>query len=118
MRNFKIAIAGIFAVVGLASAFAIGWQFSAHYTTLSELRVHQTNLMQDALTPQLREYLKSRIYFLAAGLPERDLADLRIDFGPVKEEFLGGTTGIKGPESESDTYSLAKLKGQLSRTKP
>jgi len=118
MRNFKNLIAGVLAVVALVGAFAIGWQYSPHYTTLSELRVHHANLMHDTLSRQLREYLKSRIYFLAAGLPQRDLADFRIDFGPVKEELLGGATGIKGPESESDTYRMAKLKGQHNETKP
>lgn len=62
------------------------------------------------MSSQLREYLKSRVYSLARILRPRDLQGVRFDFGPVDEKVLGGASGLKGPETESETYEIAMTK--------
>jgi hypothetical protein len=74
---------------------------------MAEFRVHYYNLERTDLSPQLREYLKSRLYYLAYRLDARDLIGFRFNFGPIDEKLLGGATGIKGPETELDTYTVA-----------
>jgi hypothetical protein len=112
LRIILIAIA--FAVAGVGAGFALGWKYADtgawKHQVLAEFKVHHWNLEHSAMSPQLREYLKSRIYFLASILEPRDLYNVRFDFGLVDEELLGGASGIKGPHSELETYGMAMTK--------
>lgn len=106
----SLILAGIICAVG----FGMGSQYagvrSSKAEMLAEFKIHYANLQRTELTPQLREYLKSRLYFLASGLEPRDLSGFHFDFGPVDEKLLAGASGIKGPETESDTYKIAMAK--------
>ena len=114
MKLRIIFIALAFGIAGLAAGFALGWRYSDtgswRHQILGEFKVHYRNLQGGGLSPQLREYLKSRLYFLACSLERRDLYQVEFDFGPVDEKLLDGASGIKGPEAESDTYGRAMTK--------
>jgi hypothetical protein len=100
--------------VVLAAGFALGFHFASvqgsHSEMLAEFKVDYANLEQTELTPQLREYLKSRLYFLASQLEPRDLQGFRFDFGSVDEKSLDGASAVKGPESNADVYAFAMTK--------
>lgn len=108
-------------IIGLtlaAGVFVAGFLLGVRYSILrasqaemlAEFKVHYANLEHADVAPQLREYLKSRLYFLACGLEPRHLDGVRFDFGPVDKSVLSNASGIKGPDSESDIYSLALSK--------
>jgi len=113
-----LIIAGIICAIG----FGIGSQYaglrSSRAEELAEFKIHYANLQRTDLTPQLREYLKSRLYFLASELEPRDLSSFHFDFGPVDEKLLAGASGIKGPETESDTYKIAMAKHNQKDNRP
>jgi hypothetical protein len=114
MKFGRIIVCLILAGVVLVAGFALGLRFASirgsHSEMLAEFKIDYANLEQAGLTPQLREYLKSRLYFLASELEPRDLQGFHFDFGAVDESLLGGATGIKGPESNADVYDFAMTK--------
>lgn len=68
---------------------------------------HQTEPLQ----PQLREYLKARVYLnVLTELPVRWTKDMRTDFGPVDEKILGDILFAKGDLPTADLYPLAMNK--------
>lgn len=111
MKYGRIIAGLVLAGIIFATGFAFGLRYlgvrASHSEMLAEFKIDYANLEQAKLTPQLREYLKSRIYFLASELEPRDLQGFRFDFGVVDEGLLGGATGIKGPDSNADVYGLA-----------
>lgn len=111
LRNAILGLALI--VASGAGGFAFGLKTApipARHAKLSEFKVHLKNLEQANPSPQLREYLKSRLYFLACGMSPRDLKGIFFDFGPVDETLLRGFSGIKGPETEAEIYQQAMTK--------
>ncbi|MBL8515267.1 MAG: hypothetical protein JNJ55_14840 [Betaproteobacteria bacterium] len=63
------------------------------------------------LQPQLREYLKARVYLnVLTELPVRWTKDMRTDFGPLDEKILGDVSFTKGDLTTSDLYPLAMNK--------
>jgi hypothetical protein len=57
---------------------------------LNEFNVLHGNLASDRkLDPQLREFLKARLYYVSMSLSPKEVAGRGIDFGPVDEAVLG-----------------------------
>lgn len=115
MKFTRIITSLILAGIVCAMGFGVGSQYAGVHGSrsemLAEFKIHYANLLQHTdLTPQLREYLKSRLYFLASELESRDLSGFHFNFGPVDEKLLAGASGIKGPETETDTYKVAMAK--------
>ena len=66
---------------------------------------------QEAVAPQLREYLKGRLYWNAAvWIPSGWLSDLAIDHGPIDEKVLGSIAIAKDGTAPSDIYFAAMKK--------
>ncbi|HET6408622.1 MAG TPA: hypothetical protein VFG14_12125 [Chthoniobacteraceae bacterium] len=104
----------LFLCVGIALGVAVGifliGNASWKAPIIAEFKVHHHNLQSENLEPQLREYLKSRIYSLATLLESRDLQGYQFDFGPPDTKILAGVSGIKGAETEIEIYQLAQRK--------
>src|SRR4029077_15828923 len=110
MNVRKIPINGKFVVgvlVGLLFGFILGWYRARHDQMLAECKVHYANLRYQQVSPQLREYLKSRIYYLATSLDPVEMWGWRFDFGPVDTNALGNVTAHKEPMALSDAYQTA-----------
>lgn len=52
---------------------------------VSEFRVLHANLETPDLTPQLHEFLKSRLYYIAGFLNPSDVSGYTFDYGPIDE---------------------------------
>ncbi len=86
---------------------------------LAELKLTEAQLARHFATmnPQLREYLKCRLYLNICEVrmrPEFFTGPLaEVDYGPVDLEVLNGVSAIKGPESPDDLYrdAMAKVGG-------
>jgi hypothetical protein len=74
---------------------------------VSEFKVLHANLESQDLSPQLREFLKSRLYYIAGSLDPADLAGFHFDYGPINEQVLGRAQGNKGPETQAELYAMA-----------
>jgi len=110
-----VAILGVIALVGIFFTAGVWTGISLKEATASgpgraEFRVHLNNLQRKDLTPQLREYLKSRIYYLASVMPKQDLPKENFDYGPVDETILAGASGIKDASSPQEVYARAMEK--------
>jgi hypothetical protein len=56
----------------------------------NEFNVLHGNLASDRkLDPQLREFLKARLYYVSMSLDPKEIAGRNIDFGPIDEALLG-----------------------------
>jgi len=80
-----------------------------------ELKLAVLNLKhkdQD-VSPQLREYLKGRIYTLVAYGIKDEWVDGRIDYGRIDRKVLGNVSVVKGGESDDELYEVAmKIAGK------
>jgi len=94
-------LVGVFIGVGQG-----GKQIARHHLR-GELRIHLQAYQDANDNPQLKEYLKSRIYFLVCLLEDSDLEGCEFDFGSIDESTLGCLSGIKGPESQQEIYERA-----------
>jgi hypothetical protein len=74
---------------------------------VSEFKVLHANLEIQDLSPQLREFLKSRLYYVAGFLDPADVDGYQFDYGPIDEQVLGKAHGNKGPETQSELYENA-----------
>lgn len=74
---------------------------------VSEFKVLHANLETPNLSPQLREFLKSRLYYIAYFLNPSDVNGYAFDYGPIDEQVLGSVQGNKGPESQAELYQFA-----------
>jgi hypothetical protein len=69
---------------------------------LGEFNVLHGNLASDRkLDPQLREFLKARLYYVSMSLDPKQVAGRDIDFGPVDEAVLGKSD----PRTESVPFT-------------
>lgn len=104
----------VVATAGVLAGIPIGWIFAANHAwkgpLIAEFKVHHHNLQNSTLEPQLQEYLKSRVYFLSNLLEPRDLSGFKLNFGPVDQNILAGNSGIKCPETETESYESAMRK--------
>jgi hypothetical protein len=89
----RFPVVAAFVIGGLVGATAgVGFSAAKFATTpqLNEFTVLHANLASDRkLDPQLREYLKARLYYVAMSLKPNQIADRSIDFGPIDETLLG-----------------------------
>lgn len=92
---------------GMGGGLFWGVSIATQAEMLAEYKVCRTNLTRPHVSPQVREYLKSRVYFLACSLKPSRIQGLWTDYGPVDEKLLGELSGIKGPESHLDIYHWA-----------
>jgi hypothetical protein len=77
-------------LVGATLGFAVAVQKFANQGQVAEFKILQKNLAADPPPqPQLREYLKARLYYVAMGLTPQDVAGQKIDYGPVEPQVLG-----------------------------
>jgi hypothetical protein len=78
----------------------------------AEFLLIKENLEEREMGPQAREYLKDRLYVLAAGLPPEYLRpDYRnFDFGPVDRTLLRGLRATARSDVEGKSYELAKAR--------
>ena len=114
MKYRRIVVSLGLAGMLFAAGFALGLRYEGlrgfHSEELAEFKIEYANLETAEATPQLHEYLKSRLYYLACELEPRDLQGFHFDFGPVDEALLADATGIKGPESNAEVYRFAMTK--------
>lgn len=103
--------------VALACGVGIGWilcwrtiKSNQPYQPIEEAKICYTNLEQDpqSQSPQLREYLKARLYSASANyISEGWLDGWQIDFGPVDDSVLGGVYAIKNASETREVYEAA-----------
>ena len=105
------------ALLGLVGGFFAG--FSAKRSAIDtmwgyqfrfEFFVVKDNLENRNPSPQLREYLKQRLYYLAAKLPPEDIPSDKqdFDFGPVDKTVLGQAYAHASAELRGREYEIAK----------
>lgn len=89
-------------LVGATAGVGISASKFASAGQLSEFEVLHSNLASDRkLDPQLREYLKARLYYVSMSLDPKQTAGRSIDFGPIDEAVLGQAD----PRTESVPYT-------------
>lgn len=104
-------------LVALACGVGAGWflcwrtiKSNQPYQPIEEAKICYINLDQDqqSLSPQLREYLKARLYSAASHyITEGWLDGWQIDFGPVDDSVLGGVVAIKNASETREVYEAA-----------
>lgn len=82
-----------------------------HYAA-AELRLIVSNLENSSgvISPQLREFLKGRLYVLLIKGVRSDWVQSSVDYGPIDREILGPIKIVKGGTSDEDLYRLAMKK--------
>lgn len=90
-----------FLVVGLLIGFIAGHRHASFHSALAENKIAAINLKfnHEKLSPQLREYLKVRIYSNVLVRYPNDPGYLLArdwDFGPVDRQVLGELATYKG----------------------
>ena len=111
MKRVFILVTGLI-VGGVAGAIVTYWCVGDRHA-LAELKLTQVQLSRYSTTmsPQLREYLKCRLYLNVCEVRKRtDFfkgSRAEVDFGPVDLTILDGVSAIKGPESPGDLYRNA-----------
>lgn len=117
MKIGRIIIFPVMAALVFTVGFVLGANYMADRASrsemLAEFKVDYGTLERDDVSPQLREYLKSRLYYLACQLEPRDLQGVQFDFGAVDEKI--GLSGIKGPETDAEVYRMAMARHNQSR---
>lgn len=86
---------------------------------LAENKVAADNLSNESLGPELREYLKGRIYYnIATEYPNTRGYLLRKDwdFGPVDRRIMRGSIYAKDPNYDTDSFDAATA--HLSNAQP
>jgi hypothetical protein len=89
-------------LLGVALGFFLGWRQAAFQIALQENKVATWNLKFNGtnLTPQLREYLKARVYCnVYTYYPSKHgyLLEKDWDYGKVDRDVLGQVTVFKDP---------------------
>jgi hypothetical protein len=101
----RFPVVAAFVIGGLLGATAgLGISAAKFVSTgpLNEFAVLHGNLSSDRkLDPQLREYLKARLYYVAMSLDPKQIAGRDIDFGPIDEIILGKAD----PRTEAVPYT-------------
>ena len=103
MIRFPVVAAFVIGgLVGATTGVGIAASKFASAGPLNEFTVLHGNLSADRkLDPQLREYLKARLYYVSMSLDAQQVAGRFIDFGPVDEAILGKAD----PRTESVAYT-------------
>ncbi|MEP6671055.1 MAG: hypothetical protein ABJF10_17985 [Chthoniobacter sp.] len=113
-------------LLGACSVTAYGWlagyvHSSQPYQPVEEAKICYAALRYapDRLTPQLREYLKGRLYWNAAyWIQPSWLVGWHIDFGPVDESLLDNVPWAKDASPGDEVYHAAMLRHPHAATKP
>lgn len=119
-RDLRIAAGLLLLGIGFAAGFMWGWRRGQFQAGLEENKVAAVNLQDNHLnlSPDLREYLKGRIYYnLATKFPD-DRGYLRRgdwDFGPVDPSKWSRQIYAKGPGEFSSFDSATQ---DLSEAEP
>lgn len=110
-----ITVAAVLLLLGVA--FAVGFYFGVREGipkhAIEEFKMCHVNLTRNtnSLSPQTREYLKSRLYWNAVVyIPANFFPEYQFDFGPIDESVLNGVTGIKDCSTPQEVYDLAMQK--------
>ena len=81
------------------------------YDPIKEAKICLINLEGDDpkhLSPQLREYLKARLYSNASDHINKGwFAGRKLDYGPVNLDILGNVYAIKNASDPNDLYESA-----------
>lgn len=89
----RFPVVAAFVIGGIIGATAgVGISASKFVSTgqLNEFNILHSNLASGRnLDPQLREFLKARLYYVSMSLQPKQIADRKIDFGPIDEAILG-----------------------------
>jgi len=93
--------------LGAALIVRIGPNTEYHGSRELKLTVHNLRYFDEKASPQLREYLKGRVYDLVAGGVRSQWVNDEIDFGPIDRSTLGSVAVVKGAESDQELYQLA-----------
>jgi hypothetical protein len=109
-------------VVGIFIGFFVGWFHNAYSVlgTSEEFRFCNWNLEhQDKLQPQLREYLKARLYWTALAYVKKGYYPeySNFDYGPVDESLLENIECYKELISHKEVYEMAIKKHGASKAK-
>lgn len=114
VKNIKSLLCWLFlpAVVG---SFFFGVSSRPEVNSQSgamELRLAVSNLEKssDSLSPQLKEYLKGRIYRQLASGVRSGWVDSNLDYGPIDRSILGPIKVVKDATSDIDLYKIAMQK--------
>lgn len=100
--------------VALACGVAAGWilcwttiKRNQPYQPIEEAKICYVNLEQDprSLSPQLREYLKARLYSVSANYINEGWLDGY--FGPVDDSVLASAHAIKNASETREVYEAA-----------
>lgn len=99
-------------LIGIGLGYFIAYQrtqTTAQAQSAQELKmaVQTLELLPAGESPQLREYLKGRIYSLLAQGIRPEWVSKPLDFGPIDRTHLGSIRVTKGPESDEELYRLA-----------
>jgi len=106
-------------LVGAVLAGVVLYYATYDMRTLEEVKVCTANIQKTDIEPQLREYLKERLYWNAAVWMRnrRDFftGSQQLDFGPVDTKVLGNARGIKDSSSSLEVYEAALKKFGMQR---
>ncbi len=104
-------------VIALSFGAAIGWSAcwlrirgNQPYQPIEEAKISYHNLEEHwgELDPQLREYLKARLYSASANYVHEGWLDgWDIDFGPVDDAVLSPVYAIKNASPTEEVYEAA-----------
>ena len=114
-RNLRIAAGLLLLGIGFAAGAVWGWRHGQFQAALEENKVAARNLEDNhlhhlKLSPDLREYLKGRIYYnIATKFPDDRGYLLRKnwDFGPVDISKWGTPIYAKDPTVECSSFDSA-----------
>jgi len=89
---------GVIFVCGMFAGSKVPFRYFVNQSYGSdELKVCVQNLQNEELDPELREYLKARVYVLVNSGVKPEWVDSNIDFGPVDESVLDLGVGKTNP---------------------
>ena len=109
-KSLTAVLGGI--IIGVAIGFFLGWRQASFQVALWENKVSAANLRfgADKLSPQLREYLKSRVYSnVRYFYPSTHgyLLEKDWNFGKVDRSVLGDLVTFKDPDYRTWDWETA-----------
>jgi len=110
--------------LGFVVGYGLSWKTHKPrqpYQPVEEAKICYHNLVEhrDTMSPQLREFLKARLYSTAASyIDEGWLDGWTIDFGPVDDSILSPIYSIKNASETNNVYQSALHKHPRSAKKP
>ena len=111
VSKFRLPLVAIFCVVVgyLIAEFTNPVFRNNQHPGAEELKLAVWNLenSNQDVSPQLREYLKGRIYSLVAYGIRDGWVDGRVDYGRIDRKVLGEISVVKGGESDDELYEAA-----------